>query len=39
MATWRERLYVVMSRNAADPAMYFRLPPEQVSEIGTIVEL
>jgi KUP system potassium uptake protein len=39
MARWRERLYVVMSRNAADPAMYFRLPPDQVSELGTIVEL
>jgi KUP system potassium uptake protein len=39
MAIWRERLYALMSRNAADPAMYFRLPPDQVIELSTIVEL
>jgi KUP system potassium uptake protein len=39
MAMWRERLYALMSRNAADPAMYFGLPPDQVVELSTIVEL
>jgi KUP system potassium uptake protein len=39
MATWREHLYALMSRNATDPATYFRLPANQVLEIGAIVEL
>jgi KUP system potassium uptake protein len=39
MAKWREELYAVMSRNAADPALYFGLPPDQVIELSTIVEL
>jgi KUP system potassium uptake protein len=39
MARWRERLYAVMSRNATDPARYFRLPSEQVVEIGVVVDL
>jgi KUP system potassium uptake protein len=39
MAMWREELYALMSRNAADPALYFGLPPDQVIELSTIVEL
>ncbi len=39
MARWREHLYAIMYRNAADPAMYFQLPPDQVFELATIVEL
>ena len=39
MVMWRERLYRLMSRNAADPAAYFGLPPDQVFELATIVEL
>jgi KUP system potassium uptake protein len=39
MARWREHLYAVMSRNATDPASYFRLPASQVFELGIIVEL
>jgi KUP system potassium uptake protein len=39
MARWREHLYGLMSRNATDPASYFRLPPDQVFELGIIVEL
>ena len=39
MARWRERLYRLMSRNAADPAMYFGLPSEQVTELGVVVDL
>jgi KUP system potassium uptake protein len=39
MAWWREHLYAVMARNATDPASYFRLPPDQVFELGVIVEI
>lgn len=39
MATWREHLYALMSRNATDPAFSFRLPARQVFELGIIVEL
>ena len=39
MAPWREHLYALMSRNATDPASYFRLPARQVFELGIIVEL
>jgi KUP system potassium uptake protein len=39
MATWRERLFVVMSRNATSAANFFSLPPDRVVELGTLVEL
>jgi KUP system potassium uptake protein len=39
MARWREHLYALMYRNASDPATYFNLPPDQVIELATIVEL
>src|SRR5215217_5758017 len=39
MAPWREHLYTLMSRNAADPAEYFNLPPDHVIEVATVVEL
>jgi KUP system potassium uptake protein len=39
MARWRERLFVLMTRNAAGPTTYFRLPPQQVVELGVQVEL
>ena len=39
MARWREWLFVVMTRNAAGPASYFRLPPHRVVELGVQVEL
>jgi KUP system potassium uptake protein len=39
MATWRERLFVVMSRNAVSAANFFALPPDRVVELGTLVEL
>jgi KUP system potassium uptake protein len=34
MARWRARLFMFMSRNAADATSFFRLPPDQVIEIG-----
>jgi KUP system potassium uptake protein len=39
MAIWREQLFVLMSRNARDAADFFRLPPDQVVELGVRVEM
>jgi KUP system potassium uptake protein len=39
MATWRERLFVLMARNAVRATAYFRLPPERVVELGVQVEM
>jgi KUP system potassium uptake protein len=39
MAPWREQLYVVMQRNATSAADFFHLPPAQVVEIRTSVEV
>ena len=39
MALWRERLFVLMSRNARDAADFFGLPADQVVEVGLRVEL
>jgi KUP system potassium uptake protein len=39
MATWRERLFVLMARNAVRATTYFRLPPERVVELGVQVEI
>lgn len=39
MAMWRERLFVVMSRNATNAANYFGLPSDRVMTLGSRVEL
>jgi KUP system potassium uptake protein len=39
MAMWRERLFVLMARNAVRAPSFFRLPPERVVELGVQVEL
>jgi KUP system potassium uptake protein len=39
MAIWREQLYSLMRRNAASAADFFNLPPTQVFEIRTIIEM
>jgi KUP system potassium uptake protein len=39
MATWRERLFVLMARNAVRATAFFRLPPERVVELGVQVEI
>jgi len=39
MATWREKLFVLMSRNAVRATAYYRLPPERVVELGVQVEM
>jgi len=39
MALWREKLFVTMSRNATSATSYFCLPPNQVIELGSQVEI
>jgi KUP system potassium uptake protein len=39
MAIWREKLFSFMSRNALRATAFFRLPPDQVFEVGAQVEL
>jgi KUP system potassium uptake protein len=39
MAPWRERLFVLMARNAVRATTFFRLPPERVVELGVQVEI
>ena len=39
MAVWREKLFVLMARNAVRPTEFFRLPPERVVELGVQVEM
>jgi KUP system potassium uptake protein len=38
MATWREKLFASMMRNAASAARFFRLPPNRVVELGAQIE-
>ena len=39
MALWREKLFVAMSRNAMNATNYFRLPIDQVIEVGSHIEI
>ncbi|MGH7699288.1 MAG: potassium transporter Kup [Gemmatimonadales bacterium] len=39
MAQWRERLFSFMSRNALRATAFFKIPPNQVFEVGAQVEL
>lgn len=39
MAIWRERLFAWMARNAQGAALFFRLPPNRVVEVGAQIEL
>ncbi|QUN31350.1 potassium transporter Kup [Cupriavidus sp. KK10] len=39
MASWRERLFATMSRNAGNAADYFNIPANRVIEIGTQIEI
>jgi KUP system potassium uptake protein len=39
MAMWRERLFVVMAKNAARATGFFRLPLHRVYEVGIQVEM
>jgi KUP system potassium uptake protein len=39
MAIWRERLFSFMTRNALRATAFFKIPPNQVFEVGSQVEL
>ena len=39
MATWREKLFSWMLRNAESAMQFFRLPPNRVVELGSQVEI
>ena len=39
MRRWRKRLFTAMSRNAASPADYFRLPEDRVVSLGGSIDL
>jgi KUP system potassium uptake protein len=39
LALWREKLFILMARNAYRATQFFRIPPTQVIEIGVHIEL
>ena len=39
MATWRDKLFIFLSRNARRATNFFHLPPDRVIEIGIQLEL
>jgi KUP system potassium uptake protein len=39
LPTWRKRLFALMSRNALPANTFFRIPPDQIFEVGAQVEL
>lgn len=39
MSLWREKLFAVMSKNAQRPTAFFKIPPNQVIEVGIQVEI
>lgn len=39
MALWREHLFVFLTRNSQRSSSYFRIDPDQVIEIGLVVEI
>ena len=39
MAHWRERLFIRMAVNAANPTVFWRIPVDRVVELGLVVEL
>ncbi|MFN7906070.1 MAG: potassium transporter Kup [Pseudobdellovibrionaceae bacterium] len=39
MSLWREKLFAIMSKNAQRPTTFFKIPPNQVIEVGIQVEI
>jgi KUP system potassium uptake protein len=39
MASWREKLFIWMARNAAGAGLFFRLPPNRIVELGAQIEV
>jgi KUP system potassium uptake protein len=39
MSVWREKIFAVMARNAQRPTAFFKIPPNQVIEVGIQIEI
>lgn len=39
LTLWREKIFALMSRNAERPTAFFKIPPNQVIEVGIQVEI
>lgn len=39
LTLWREKIFAIMSRNAERPTAFFKIPPNQVIEVGIQVEI
>ena len=39
MSLWREQIFAFMARNAERPTAFFKIPPNQVIEVGIQVEI
>jgi KUP system potassium uptake protein len=39
MSLWRERIFALMSKNAQRPTAFFKIPPNQVIEVGIQIEI
>jgi KUP system potassium uptake protein len=39
MSGWRSNLFIFLSRNSMDAALYFGIPPDQIIEVGVQLEL
>lgn len=39
LSVWREKIFAFMSRNAERPSAFFKIPPNQVIEVGIQVEI
>jgi KUP system potassium uptake protein len=39
MSRWREKLFLTMAHNAANPAEYFRLPDNRTVTLGERIDL
>ena len=39
MAKWRERLFIVLSKNAMNAADFLKIPANRVIEMGTLIEI
>jgi KUP system potassium uptake protein len=39
MSRWRKALFIALAHNAANPADYFGLPPENTVVMGTHVDV
>lgn len=39
MPLWQEKIFAIMSKNAQRPTAFFRIPPNQVIEVGIQIEI